>query len=115
MGDEDDSDNGNFDLLYQAGTILFLKRLKNRNKDVALAPSVWCDPKVKLDGAENRNEFWIGHFDMVLVKTENMVRSCKTAMLALIHKKQRVCGLQPLYITNILPQLLLAYCQCIVF
>jgi hypothetical protein len=55
MGDEDDSDNGNFDLLYQAGTILFLKRLKNRNRDVALAASVWCYPEVKLDGAEIRN------------------------------------------------------------
>ncbi|VAH81881.1 unnamed protein product [Triticum turgidum subsp. durum] len=60
-----------------AGTKVFLKSLKNHNRDVALATVVSCDPNFKLDGAEIRNEFWAVHVDVALVKTENLVRSRK--------------------------------------
>ena len=54
-----------------------MKSPKNHNKGVALDTMVSSDPKFKLDGPEIRNEFWVVHVDMALVKTENLVRSRK--------------------------------------
>ena len=49
----------------------------NLNRVIALAIVVSCDPKFKLDGVKITNEFWVVHVNIALVKTEDLVRSCK--------------------------------------
>lgn len=104
-------------LFFHMVTFIFLsilECLKNHNKDVALATIVSSEAKFKLDGPEINNEFWVVHVVMALVETKIFVQSRKNCNTLGNAEKQRFYGLQTLYVTNILPSLLLASCQCIV-
>ena len=62
---------------YKIGTNVFLKSWKNRNKNVAVASIVSCDPTRKVAGVELGTEYLMVHVHFPLAKYEELIRPYK--------------------------------------
>lgn len=63
--------------MHQIGTNVFLKSWKNRNKNVAVASIVSCDPTRKVAGVELGTEYLMVHVHFPLAKYEELIRPYK--------------------------------------
>nr|XP_015640616.1 uncharacterized protein LOC4338062 isoform X5 [Oryza sativa Japonica Group] len=61
----------------EIGTNVFLKSWKNRNKNVAVASIVSCDPTRKVAGVELGTEYLMVHVHFPLAKYEELIRPYK--------------------------------------
>ena len=78
-----------------------MKSLKKYNRDVALATIVSCDPKLNLMVLKLEINYGRCMSIWHLRKLTIWYGVAKTAILSVMLKKQRLHGLQPLYVTNL--------------